>query len=97
MPVYRIHPSLYYGLKPGKFIHLPTPGQFVTYIKNAKYIITDSFHGTVFSLIFNKQFVDILPGKTATRIESILKLVGLEDRILRDNNDYSFFKQRNRL
>ena len=91
--VYRIHPSLYYGLKPGKFIHLPTPGQFVTYIKNAKYIITDSFHGTVFSLIFNKQFVDILPGKTATRIESILKLVGLEDRILRDNNDYSFLNK----
>lgn len=93
LPVYRIHPSLYYGLKPGKFIHLPTPGQFVTYIKNAKYIITDSFHGTVFSLIFNKQFVDILPGKTATRIESILKLVGLEDRILRDNKDYSFFNK----
>lgn len=93
LPVYRIHPSLYYGLKPGKFIHLPTPGQFVTYIKNAKYIITDSFHGTVFSLIFNKQFVDILPGKTATRIESILKLVGLEDRILRDNNDYSFLNK----
>ena len=93
LPVYRIHPSLYYGLKPGKFIHLPTPGQFVTYIKNAKYIITDSFHDTVFSLIFNKQFVDILPGKTATRIESILKLVGLEDRILRDNNDYSFLNK----
>lgn len=93
LPVYRIHPSLYYGLKPGKFIHLPTPGQFVTYIKNAKYIITDSFHGTVFSLIFNKQFIDILPGKTATRIESILKLVGLEDRILRDNNDYSFLNE----
>ena len=93
LPIYRVHASIYYGLKPGKFIHLPTPGQFVSYIKNAKYIITDSFHGTVFSLIFQKQFIDILPEKTATRIESILKLVGLEDRILRSNTDYSFLQK----
>ena len=93
LPIYRVHASIYYGLKPGKFIHLPTPGQFVSYIKNAKYIITDSFHGTVFSLIFQKQFIDILPEKTATRIESILKLVGLEDRILRSSTDYSFLQK----
>ena len=93
LPIYRVHASIYYGLKPGKFIHLPTPGQFVSYIKNAKYIVTDSFHGTVFSLIFQKQFIDILPEKTATRIESILKLVGLEDRILRSNEDYSFLEK----
>lgn len=92
LPIYRVNTSIYYGLKPGKFIYLPTPGQFVSYIKNAKYVVTDSFHGTVFSMIFQKQFIDILPGKTATRIESILKLVGLSNRILRDNNDYSFLK-----
>ena len=85
LPIYRIHPSFYYGLKPGKFIYLPTPGQFVSYIKNAKYFLTDSFHGTVFSLIFHTPFVDVLPGETSTRIESILKLVGLENRILKEN------------
>lgn len=84
LPVYRIHPSFYYGFKPEKFIYLPTPGEYISYIKNAKYIVTDSFHGTVFSLIFNKNFVDILPGETSTRIESILKLVKQEKRIIKD-------------
>ncbi|MFR9067006.1 MAG: polysaccharide pyruvyl transferase family protein [Faecalibacterium prausnitzii] len=32
------------------------PGEFVNLIANASYICTDSFHGTLFSLIFHKQF-----------------------------------------
>ena len=32
------------------------PSEFLSYIKNAAYVITDSFHGTVFSVLFNKQF-----------------------------------------
>ena len=90
LPVYRIHPSFYYGFKPGKFIYLPTPGEYISYIKNAKYIVTDSFHGTVFSLIFNKNFVDILPGETSTRIESILKLVKQEKRIIKDFSNFDW-------
>lgn len=90
LPIYRVHPSFYYGFKPGKFIYLPTPGEYISYIKNAKYIVTDSFHGTVFSLTFNKNFVDILPGETSTRIESILKLVGQENRIVKDFDDFSW-------
>lgn len=93
LPIYRVHPSFYYGFKPGKFLYLPTPGQYISYIKNAKYIVTDSFHGTVFSLIFNKNFVDILPGETSTRIESILKLVNQENRIIRDFNDFSWLEK----
>lgn len=92
LPIYRVHPSFYYGLKPGKFIYLPTPGEFISYIKNAKYIVTDSFHGTVFSLIFNKNFVDILPGETSTRIESILKLVKQENRIIKDFNNFNWLE-----
>ena len=38
----------------------------------------------------NKDFVDILPGETATRNQSILELTGLDDRILRDYGDFSF-------
>lgn len=93
LPIYRIHPSIYYGTKPGKFLYLPTPGQYISYIKNAKYIVTDSFHGTVFSLIFNKNFVDILPGETSTRIESILKLVNQENRIIRDFNKFNWLEE----
>ena len=90
LPVYRVHPSIFYSLKPGQFIHLPTPGQFLSYIKNAKYLFTDSFHGTVFSIIFNRQFINIVPELTGTRIYSLLDMVGQNDRILKDMNDLSW-------
>lgn len=93
LPVYRAHPSIFYSLKPGHFIHLPTPGQFLSYIKNAKYMVTDSFHGTVFSIIFNKQFIDIIPELTGTRIYSLLDLIGQSDRILNDLNDFSWMNK----
>ena len=60
---------------------------FISLIKNAQYIVTDSFHGTVFSLNFNKQFVIIFPGKFSTRIKSILEITNLENRVAKDEND----------
>ena len=50
---------------------------------SARYILTDSFHGLVISLLYHKQFVLILgdPRKT-TRLRSLAHLVGLDDRIM---------------
>ena len=61
---------------------------------NAEYEITNSFHGTVFSLIFNKKLiVDYLSDKGKNiRLENILKLFNLEDRVLRKNNYLSLCK-----
>lgn len=84
----RVSTSLYHIVRGGKFIYLPDQFQMLSYFLNADYILTDSFHATVFSIIFNKKFKDILPNETSTRIISILKLVGLEDRILKDYNDF---------
>lgn len=89
----RINTSKFFKFKPGKLICLPTPSEFLTYIKNAELVLTDSFHGTVFSIIFNKKFVDILPKKTGTRINSILELFGVEDRLLNDYNDLSIISK----
>ena len=41
-------------VKKGKHIICPTPGQMISLIRNANYIVSDSFHMTVFSIIFNK-------------------------------------------
>ena len=86
----RISPSFYHIARSGKLLYLPTQFEFLSYFNNAEYILTDSFHATAFSLIFNKRFIDILPGKTSTRITSILRLAGLEERILNDYNDFSY-------
>ena len=57
-------------------------------------MITDSFHGTAFAINFNTQFIDILPGETKTRNQSILELTGLYDRVLNDYNDFSFIENK---
>lgn len=85
----RISVSWLYMFKSGKLVYLPTPGEFLGYFKNCDYVITDSFHATVFSIIFNKEFVDVLPKGTGTRIVSLLEILGLENRVVDDYNDFS--------
>ena len=56
---------------------------WLTGIANADFVVTDSFHGTVFSIIFNKPFLSIAnDGRGRARFESLLKLFGLESRLV---------------
>ncbi len=85
----RVGYSIYHIFRSGKLILLPTPYEFLNYIKNAEYVLTDSFHATALSIIFNKKFIDILPNNnTQTRIESVLKLFGIEKQILKNYNNF---------
>lgn len=57
-------------------------------ISSAKYVITDSFHGLVFSLIFKRQFAVINSKPEAiTRMESLLSKFGLQHRIVHNSED----------
>lgn len=60
-----------------------SPKDWLYRISNAKYIITDSFHGTIFSIIFNKQFI-VIPNTLGgnSRICSLLQTLNLEDRFI---------------
>lgn len=50
---------------------------------DAEYVVTDSFHGTAFAIIFNKPFLALGNAKRGlTRFTSLLKIFGLEDRII---------------
>lgn len=50
---------------------------------DAKFIVTDSFHGCVFSIIFNKPFIVYANIKRGnSRIESLLKIFRLEERLI---------------
>lgn len=90
LPLYRVSPNFHQFMRGGRFVCLPDLGRFLSYMKNCAYLITDSFHGTAFALNFNRQFVEILPNnKTGTRNQSILKLTGLQDRIVTDYGDFS--------
>ena len=59
---------------------------FVNLIRHAEYICTDSFHGSVFSILNHKKFVtfsrfsDQSKGSRNSRIDSLFELTGLKDR-----------------
>ena len=67
------------------------PGEFVSLIKNAEYILTDSFHGTCFSILNHKKFVtfnrfsDANSQSTNTRIDSLLDSLHLENRRIKSS------------
>lgn len=63
------------------------PFEFITKIKYSDFVFTSSFHGTVFSIIFNKKFVCMLPKNKSNRILNLLEKLGLEDRIVRNIED----------
>jgi hypothetical protein len=55
---------------------------------DAKFVITDSFHGTVFSILFNKPFISIQNSRRgATRFQSLLSLFELEERLIVKDED----------
>ncbi|TKZ26329.1 polysaccharide pyruvyl transferase family protein, partial [Brachyspira catarrhinii] len=65
-------------------------------IKNSKYLITDSFHGICFAIIFNIPFVITLNEEAGiSRILSISKQFNFEDRIIKDINEITDKKLNN--
>ena len=62
--------------------------QWLTYLKDAELVITDSFHCTVFSLIFHKKFVVVAnPERGTARLETLLGKVGLGERFFTNIED----------
>lgn len=64
-----------------------TPYQWLNYIKNSNFVICSSFHAVVFSLIFHKPFIALVPPTNKTkggnmRINSLLENIGLQNRII---------------
>ncbi len=69
-------------------IHLRdvSPGEFLSLIYYADYIISNSFHATAFSLLYSKQFVTIPPKENGERIISLLHLVKLDKQCIEDGH-----------
>ena len=71
----------------------PSISTWLRAFEKADFIITDSFHGTVFSIIFQKQFIVLdNPQRGSSRMKSLLNDFSLENRLLSPNgrNDLIF-------
>lgn len=72
--------SMVQNAKAGEMIQQPVE-QWLRSFKDAEYVITDSFHACVFSILFKKQFI-VLSNESRgnARIDSLLSMFGIEDR-----------------
>lgn len=69
---------------------LPSFEQWLLCFKESSFVITDSFHGTVFSIIFNKPFISIgNRSRGLARFSSLLGAFSLEDRLILDSDEVS--------
>lgn len=69
------------------------PVEWINLIKNADFVLTDSFHGTAFSVIFNKNFYNIKrfsdadPTSQNSRVQDLLSEIDLEERVIAPDKD----------
>lgn len=60
------------------------PGEFLSYIHRAAYVVSNSFHAVAFSIIYEKQFLAFSHSSLGTRVSNILGIHGLEGRLCTD-------------
>lgn len=72
-----------------------TVSQWLAEFEGADFVVTDSFHGCVFSIIFHKPFVAIAnKDRGIDRFVSLLRDAGLEDRLIYSSDDFNTRKER---
>ena len=81
----------------------PEPKDIFEWFLKAQYIITDTFHGTIFSMRSHKKFVTIVRDSNSNKLEDLIKKCGMQDRIVSNAEnlvyvmekeiDYSKFEQ----
>jgi len=60
------------------------PFKMLTYFKNADYVITDTFHGSIFSIIYEKKFVTLIRKTNREKLGDLLERLNLRERELDD-------------
>lgn len=72
-----------------RFFCHPLPNDFLSWVLNAEYVVTNSFHGTVFSILFKKKFISHFyksSGESKKRIIQLLEIMNLEHRNTRNKS-----------
>ncbi len=88
LPIYTISYSKFHRHK-ANYLFSAGPDEWLSYIQNASYVVTNSFHGMAFSINFEKQFYYELPPKTSgvgSRLQDMAEKYDLTEReISRDS------------
>ena len=71
----------------------PSVGRFLSLFLGAEIVITDSFHGTAYSVNLGKKFVTVSPGRFCGRIANLLQMTGLENHSLASFSDFQIAEE----
>ncbi|PHR11336.1 MAG: polysaccharide pyruvyl transferase [Sphingopyxis sp.] len=87
--VITINQDPYINFKSDEHVKNAGPLEFIEFFKNASFVVTNSFHGTAFSVNFNKEFITLPPHSGANRIINLLRNLKLERRYLESTDKIS--------
>lgn len=87
LPILRIAYGVYEKRSGETTVVCPSVGRFLSLFLGSEIVLTDSFHGTAFSVNLGKRFVSVSPGRFSGRIAGFLEKMGLSERYLNDCGD----------
>lgn len=91
LPIKTISPSLFHRRK-GEYEFTASPSKWLSRVKNADYVVTNSFHGLAFSINFEKKFYFNLPDNAkavGSRIKNITERYGFASRNISGEIDHN--------
>ena len=76
-----------------EYIASPTMNDWLNWFCNSNFLVTDSYHGVIMSIVFKKPFV-VIPneGRGRARFETLLKRLRLENRVLENFSQFQNIK-----
>lgn len=82
LPVLTVGGTLLSKLKGGNFTGSIGPREWLYILDHADYVVTDSFHGAAFSILFHKNLLVSLASATNSRLKTLLHTFDLDNRII---------------
>ena len=86
LPICELNKQFSYQHIRSRYIGTASVESFLGLIEGAAYVVSNSFHGVAFSIIFEKQFFAVGMNERANRVISLLKNTGITQRYVESSN-----------
>lgn len=86
LPIREVNKNLSFRHLGERYISTASVGKFLRLIHDAELVVSNSFHGVAFSIIFEKQFYAVGMRERANRVVSLLESAGIPERYVENNN-----------
>ena len=85
LPIKELNKKMSFKHLGKRYISGASVEEFLRLIKDAEYVVSNSFHGVAFSLIFRKQFFAVGFGERGNRVKTLLEHAGIPERFVNNS------------